>query len=89
MTDELTAARLDKHSAEIGTVMGMPYDEIEKWLSFHDDDQDRQVAANALAAQWHEDGGEPGFNQPPRSLVDLIEELTGEPVGFGDWNDED
>jgi len=40
-----------------------------------------------LAEIWQEHGQDPGFNQPPRSLVELVEELTGETATFGDTDD--
>lgn len=37
-----------------------------------------RATADAIAEYWLEFADEPGFNQPPRDLVSLVEEITGE-----------
>ena len=47
--------------------------------------EDAHKLAEELAVAWREDADQPGFTQPPPSLLELVEEIIGEPV----WADDE
>jgi hypothetical protein len=52
---------------------------VEEALT-HGPVEEQQELAEALAHTWRRDHNEPGFNQPPHSIVHEVERIIGEPM---------